>query len=120
MTEHEVVVSAGAESFIIKLYDNPTSNSFLEQMPIRTGLKDYAGLEKIFYPDKRLSQEDAPSGATPVKGDIMYYAPWGDVVIFYKNSSRAPGLIPMGRIENVDSFLEALSKSDDIVTFKNK
>ena len=68
----------------INYYDNPTARSFIKQMPFTVTLEDYAGMEKIFYPQQALSKEKSPDGAQPRMGDLMYYAPWGDVALFYK------------------------------------
>lgn len=115
--DQEIKIVIGKEEFIANLYDNPTSRSLIKQMPFSVELEDYAGIEKIFYPDPKLSTDDAPAGADPTAGDIMLYAPWGDVAIFYKDFKYASGLIPMGRLEDIDGFVEAL-KNDNRVTFK--
>jgi hypothetical protein len=39
-------------------------------------------------------------------GDIAYYAPWGNLAIFYKDFGYSRGLIGLGRI---DSGIEALN-----------
>jgi len=92
LTSINVVV--GNETFNATLFDNPTSLSLMEQMPFSVEIEDYAGNEKIFYPPEILSKDGAPNGAAPTIGDIMYYAPWGDVAIFYKEFRFATGLIP--------------------------
>ncbi|MCB9331174.1 MAG: hypothetical protein H6574_08850 [Lewinellaceae bacterium] len=99
------------------LYNNPTAQSLADQMPFTVELKDYAGIEKIFYPKTPLNKDGAPEGADPSVGDIMYYAPWGDVAIFYKDFGYASGLIPLGRLENVAGFMQALA-SKSAVTFE--
>ena len=38
-------------------------------------------------------------------GDITYYAPWGNLAIFYKDFGYSRGLVILGKI---DSGLEAL------------
>jgi hypothetical protein len=42
-------------------------------------------------------------------GDITYYAPWGNLAIFYKDFSYSAGLIKLGTL---DSGSEALRRSD--------
>lgn len=93
-------ITFGETELTAILYDNPTSRDLISMLPITTELEDYASNEKIFYPDRKLSSEGAPSGFDPSKGDITYYAPWGDVAIFYKNFSYSKGLISLGKIEN--------------------
>ena len=50
--------------------------------------------------------QGAPSGIDPDVGDITYYAPWGNIAIFYKDFGYAGGLVKLGRI---DSGLDVLS-----------
>ena len=42
----------------------------------------------------------------PSVGDIAYYAPWGNLAIFYKDFGYSRGLIRLGRI---DSGIEVLA-----------
>ncbi|MEO7344361.1 MAG: cyclophilin-like fold protein, partial [Methylotenera sp.] len=69
--------------------------------------------EKISYLPRKLSVAGAPSGYTPSVGDITYYAPWGNLAIFYKESKAgfANGLINLGKI---DGGLEGLLGSDGL------
>ena len=115
-TAHSIPIEihVGSSTFDAILYDNPTSRSLIELMPIEAELKDYGGIEKIFYPALPLSGENKPEGAKASVGDIMYYAPWGDVAIFYKSFQYSRGLIPMGHINKIEEFVRADSTSDSI------
>lgn len=80
------------------LDDSPTVRDFIARLPLTLKLEDYASTEKVgFLPDK-LSTEGAPAGSTPAIGDISYYAPWGNLAIFYKSFSYSPQLVRLGRI----------------------
>ena len=49
--------------------------------------------------------DGAPEGVTPETGDIAYFAPWGNLAIFYRDFRYSPGLVRLGRIEgNVERF----------------
>lgn len=115
----EIALTIGTKVFHATLYSNPTSQSLLNQMPFTVEMEDYSNIEKVFYPDPALSTDGAPLGADPSVGDIMYYAPWGDVAVFYKDFRYADGLIPMGKIEDVAGFVDALATSNQ-VTFDKK
>ena len=67
------------------LIDSKTTREFISLLPLTLTLKDYAGTEKISDLPKRLSTEGAPSGSDPSVGDITYYAPWGNLAIFYRD-----------------------------------
>ncbi len=81
------------------LADNAAVRDFLALLPLTLDLEDYASTEKIAQLPNRLSTAGTPAGMTPSVGDITYYAPWGNLAIFYRNSSYAKGLVKLGRIE---------------------
>jgi hypothetical protein len=87
------------------LDNNPTARDFHSLLPLAVTLEDYAGTEKIAYLSRKLSTSGAPEGVVPVAGDLAYYAPWGNLAIFYRDFRYSPGLIRLGRIS---SSLEAL------------
>ncbi len=88
------------------LIDSATVRDFISLLPLTLTLKDYAGTEKISDLPKRLSTEGAPSGSDPSVGDITYYAPWGNLAIFYRDFGFSSGLVILGKI---DSGVEALN-----------
>jgi hypothetical protein len=88
------------------LLDNATARDLLSLLPMTLTLEDYNATEKIGYPPRKLSTAGAPAGVDPSVGDIAYYAPWGNLAIFYKDFGYSRGLISLGRI---DSGVEALN-----------
>jgi hypothetical protein len=88
------------------LIDSATTRDFIFLLPLTLTLKDYAGTEKISDLLKRLSTENAPSGSDPSVGDITYYAPWGNLAIFYRDFGYSSGLVILGKI---DSSIEGLN-----------
>ena len=89
----------GEESFGVELIDNPTSKSFIKLLPLTLDFEDYHNIEKIVVLSNKLSRDDSPSGCEANKGAFTYYAPWGNLALFYKDFGYAPGLIRMGEIE---------------------
>ena len=89
------------------LDDNATSRDFVALLPLSLTLTDYAQTEKISNLPKRLSTQGAPASITPVAGDITYYAPWGNLALFYKDGHDSSGLVRLGK---VDSGIEALKR----------
>jgi hypothetical protein len=82
------------------LEDNTASRDFAAMLPLDLTLTDYNGTEKIAHLPSRLSTEEAPEGVDPDVGDITYYAPWGNLAIFYRDFGYARGLVRLGRIES--------------------
>jgi hypothetical protein len=81
------------------LVDSPTTRDFLALLPITLTLKDYASTEKIAYLPRKLSEQGAPAGVDPAVGDFTYYAPWGNLALFYKDFGYAKGLIKLGTLD---------------------
>lgn len=94
----ELKIKIGENTATAILYDNPTSRDFLTLLPLTIEIEDYAGTEKIFYPPRKLSTQNAPKGFDPSVGDITLYAPWGNIALFYKDFSYSKGLISLGKI----------------------
>lgn len=106
--QFNIKITIGDNSLTATLYDNPTTRDFISLLPLDLTLEDYAGTEKISYLPEKLSTEDAPSGFDPSVGDITYYAPWGNLAIFYKDFGYANGLINLGRIDRgIEEFNKA-------------
>ena len=80
------------------LYDNPTSRDFAMLLPLTLELSDYAQIEKVANLPEKLTQKDAPNGFDASVGDLTYYAPWGNMALFYKDLGYASGLISLGKI----------------------
>jgi hypothetical protein len=95
------------------LVDSETTEDFLSLLPLTLTLSDYRETEKISDLPRRLSTAGAPEGLDPEVGDITYYAPWGNLAIFYRDFDYSPGLVKLGRI---DSGIEALAGSGGEVT----
>ena len=51
------------------------------------------------YLPQKLDVSDAPAGTGATAGDLAYYAPWGNLALFYKKAACAPGLVHLGRID---------------------
>jgi hypothetical protein len=87
------------EAMTATLDDTAAARDFACLLPLRLTLEDYASTEKIGYPPRKLSATDAPAGTTPSAGDICYYAPWGNLALFYRGAAHASGLVKLGRID---------------------
>jgi hypothetical protein len=81
------------------LLDNATARDFVSLLPLELTLEDHASTEKIAHPPRKLSTAGAPAGADPDVGDIAYYAPWGNLAIYYRDFGYSAGLVKLGRID---------------------
>ena len=87
------------------LADNPSARSLFQQLPFTLPLEDYAASEKIARPQFKLNTAEAPARYRDKPGDITYYAPWGNLALFYKGSADADGLIYLGKFDGDYSAL---------------
>ncbi len=101
----KVRLMVGDKVLTATLIDSKTTRDFISLLPLTLTLKDYAGTEKISDLPKRLSIEGAPSGSDPSAGDITYYAPWGNLAIFYRDFGYSSGLVILGKIDSgIETF----------------
>lgn len=82
------------------MVDNTAAKEFVALVPLTLTLEYYNKTEKVSDLPLRLSTEDAPGGFDPSVGDITYYAPWGNLAIFYRDFPYSQGLVHLGRIES--------------------
>ncbi len=97
---YRIQIILGEHVIIGSLDDNPTVRDFVKQLPLTLEFEDYGSTEKIAYPANKLTSQGAPAGIDPSIGDIAYYAPWGNLALFYKDFGYSKGLIRLGRITN--------------------
>ena len=92
------------------LNDSPAAATLLEQLPLTVQVEDYSSNEKIFYPPQKLDISDSPA-ASGGSGTLAYYAPWGDIVMFYGDFDENPSLYELGRIVSGEELLSQLDGS---------
>lgn len=92
-------ITANDQSFTAALEDSETARDFVSLLPIEVTLADYNQTEKTADLPRRLSTAGAPDGSEPVVGDIAYYAPWGNLAIYYRDFAYSRGLVRLGRLE---------------------
>ena len=93
-------------TFTAILEDNETARDFASLLPAELTLNDYNRTEKVADLPRRLTIAGAPEGADPEVGDIAYFAPWGNLAIYYRDFAYSPGLVRLGRL---DGGAEALA-----------
>jgi hypothetical protein len=94
------------------LNDSPAARDLASLLPLTLNLEDFHGTERIADPPRKLTTEGAPEPAAAKVGDIAYFAPWGNLALFYKNGPAAStDLLILGHI---DADAEQLSEVDRI------
>ena len=108
--ETKISITFNNEEVIVVLFDNPVSRDFVSLLPMTVTFEDYAGIEKITYFSRKLTTQGGVSGRD-VQGDFTYYAPWGNLAVFYKGFGSASGLYILGRIESGKEKLAAMNNN---------
>ena len=106
-----MLVIVGNETLSATLDDTPAGRDFAALLPLELTLSDYNATEKVADLPRKLDTSDAPASYTPKTGDLTYYAPWGNLAIFYKPFRTARGLVRLGAF---DGPLDALLKDGAI------
>lgn len=97
----------GAVIATATLDNNDSARDFAALLPLNLTLKDYAATEKIADLPGALSIKGTPEAYKPSAGDISYYAPWGNLAIFYEDGHLSSGLVRLARL---DSGLDAMRR----------
>lgn len=87
-----VVIASG------RLARNATARDFSTLLPMSLPLADYETTEKIAVLPRALTTGGAPPAWTPVAGDVCFYAPWGNLAVFYRDGVESDGLALLGRL----------------------
>ncbi len=95
-TARRIRVTAGETVVVYELNDSQAARDLWEQLPLTVEAEDYSTNEKIFYPPEELDAGDAPL-ASGGAGVLAYYAPWGDIVMFYDSFGENGSLYELGR-----------------------
>ena len=101
-----IKMTINGRTAVATLDDTPSARDFFSQLPLTLALEEYAQTEKIAYLPRKLTTQAAPEGIDPQVGDIAYYAPWGNLAIYYRDFGYSSGLIRLGRLA---SGLDALT-----------
>jgi hypothetical protein len=82
------------------LDDTQAARDLVAQLPLTLPFEDYGGNEKIAYPPEELSNDEPPVDANVETGDLAYYVPWGDIIVFYADGGPySESLIRLGRFD---------------------
>jgi len=104
----KISVHSNGNTTVFQLNDSQAAKDLYAQLPLSIEVEDYSHNEKIFYPPKKLGTSDTPL-ADARTGTLAYYAPWGDVVMFYQDFGTASGLYGLGHAVSGMEHIKDLS-----------
>jgi hypothetical protein len=103
-------ITFGDTELTARLDDNATARDLAAQLPLTLTFSDHNGVEKTAPLPNELSTDGAPNAHDPVAGDLGYFAPGGDLVLYHDDEApEFPGIV---RIGELDGDLLALARQD--------
>jgi len=107
-TAMKISVKANGNTTVFELNNSPAARDLYAQLPLSISVENYSNNEKIFYPPEKLNTSDTPK-ADARAGTLAYYAPWGDVVMFYGGFGSAAGLYELGHATSGSEYIRGMS-----------
>lgn len=105
----------GQSKLLITLGNGAAARDFQSLLPLKLNLCDYASSEKIADLPRKITTSGEPIGYQPFAGDVCYYAPWGNLALFYRAAPFARGLVYLGRLESAAEALAKFSSRDAMI-----
>lgn len=102
-------ITVNGKTIVFELNHSQAAKDLYAQLPLSIDVENYGDNEKIFYPPKKLGTADTPLVKAARLGTLAYYAPWGDVVIFYGNFGSAAGLYELGHAIEGEEHIPTLT-----------
>jgi hypothetical protein len=98
-TDMQIRIAIGDQRFTATLDDSPAADDLLAQLPVTIDMVDHGGVEKTGPLPGPLSLDGQADGADPDVGDLGYYAPGNDLVLYYGDQSYFPGIVVLGSLD---------------------
>lgn len=92
-------ITIGAQRFRATLSDSAAARDLVAQLPVTIDMADHGGVEKTGALPSPLSLDGQPEGADPDVGDLGYYAPGNDLVLYYGDQAYYAGIVVLGRLD---------------------
>jgi hypothetical protein len=111
-TTMDIRVTLDGRPVDASLNGSPAAGDFAELLPLALDLEDFHQTERIADLPRRLTTSGAPEPRAPKAGDLTYYAPWGNLALFYRDGDSANAdLLVLGHI---DADADLLAGADRI------
>jgi hypothetical protein len=118
-TTMKIRVTANGKAIEYELNNSPAAQDLYDQLPLNIDVENYSDNEKIFYPPRKLNTTATPL-ADARAGTLAYYAPWGNVVMFYGKFGSATGLYELGHAVSGGKHINKMTGSIHIEKIPNR
>ena len=113
-TAERLEIRAGGVRLVATVRDTAAARDLLRQLPARLTAREHGGVEKTGRLPSPLTVGDEPAGADPDVGDLGYYAPGQDLVLYHGDQSYFDGIVVLGRLEGDLTALAHLDGDVDV------
>lgn len=117
--EHMLKVSDGTHEIVFELNGSPAAQALQQRLPLQLKAENYSTNEKIAYINPELDPGQGNYEEKPEAGTLALFSPWGNLVMFYGEAQKYPGLFILGQarsgkdeIKNLSGMLEITSLSE--------
>lgn len=100
-------MSVAGRQLTALLGDNRTADDLAARLPLTLSFRDLNNVEKIAELPGPLTTDGVPVGDDPDIGDIGYYAPTNNLVLYYGDVEYWDGIVRIGRLGDADVRLIA-------------
>ncbi len=102
-----LLVTVDGQTVEATLGSSPAARELVRRLPLTLDFRDFNGVEKISRLPGGLPMDGMPEGDDPEPGDIGYYAPTGDLVLYYGDVGYFDGIARLGRMSSTDLLSDA-------------
>jgi hypothetical protein len=95
----KIQITINGQRFQATIFDSAAGRDLIAQLPLTVDMVDHGAVEKTGPLPAPLSLDGQPEGADPDVGDVGYYAPGNDLVLYYGDQSYYPGIVIIGRLD---------------------
>jgi hypothetical protein len=95
----KIQITIGDQRLRATISGSAAGRDLIAQLPLTVDMVDHGSVEKTGPLPSPLSLAGQPDGADPDIGDVGYYAPGNDLVLYYGDQSYYRGIVIIGRLD---------------------
>ena len=108
----KMILTINDQDFVIYLEQNNATQALVEQLPIEMTMEDLNGNEKYYYTQNSLPT-DTQSIERIEAGDFMLFGN-NCLVLFYDSFSTSYSYTRLGKVEDVEGYLDAINQNTNV------
>ena len=106
-----ISVSDGLNEAVFELVETKAAKSLYAMLPFTVKVENYSDNEKIFYPPRKVETGASEIESACPAGTLALFSPWGNVVMFYGQAPKYPGLYVLGKAVSGAGRISSMSGS---------